>query len=108
MDVLITDYSSVYFDYQLLDRPIGFAIDDVEEYRRNRGFVFDNILDYMPGEKIYSFDELKTFFDHLHKGQDDYSEKRKKVNDLVNHWQDAGNCERCKVMIDDFMKQDND
>ena len=107
MDALITDYSSVYFDYLLLDRPIGFAIDDVEEYRRNRGFVFDNILDYMPGEKIYSFDELKTFFDHLHKGQDDYSEKRKKVNDLVNHWQDAGNCERCKVLIDDFMKQDN-
>ena len=103
MDALITDYSSVYFDYLLLNRPIGFAIDDIEEYRKNRGFVFDDILEYMPGEKIYDFGDLKLFIDHIQQGTDEYVHERKRVNDLVNHWQDGNNCERCRVLIDNFM-----
>ena len=41
-DVLITDYSSVFFDYSLLRRPIIFYAYDLENYRDNlRGFYLD-------------------------------------------------------------------
>lgn len=41
-DVLITDYSSVFFDYANLRRPMIFFVYDIEEYRDNlRGFYFD-------------------------------------------------------------------
>ena len=41
-DILITDYSSVFFDYGNLKRPMIFYVYDVEEYRDNlRGFYFD-------------------------------------------------------------------
>src|SRR5699024_7978433 len=41
-DILITDYSSVFFDYANLKRPIIFFTYDIEEYRNNlRGFYFD-------------------------------------------------------------------
>jgi len=107
MDALITDYSSVYFDYLLLDRPIGFAIDDMDEYGENRGFVFDNPLDYMPGEKIYSLEDFISFFEHLTDGTDAFREERKRVNNLVNVYQDAGNCERCVKIIQEALERND-
>ena len=61
VDILLTDFSSIYIDYLLLNRPIGFVVDDFSEYSNSRGFVFDNPEDYMPGKKITSFKELQTF-----------------------------------------------
>lgn len=40
-DVLITDYSSIFFDYILFDRPIIFFAPDYLEYNRDRGFYLD-------------------------------------------------------------------
>ena len=51
-DVLITDYSSVFFDYAILKRPIYFYMYDIEEYATDlRGFYMD-IHKELPG-KIY-------------------------------------------------------
>jgi CDP-glycerol glycerophosphotransferase len=40
-DVLVTDYSSIMFDYAVLDRPIVIHAPDWEEYRAMRGTYFD-------------------------------------------------------------------
>lgn len=40
-DLLITDYSSVIFDYSLLNRPMVFFADDLEEYLDERDFYHD-------------------------------------------------------------------
>ena len=40
-DALVTDYSSMMFDYAVLDRPIVVFAPDWEEYRRERGVYFD-------------------------------------------------------------------
>ena len=48
-DILITDYSSVMFDYSILNRPMFFFMYDLESYRdKLRGFYFD-ILNEIPG-----------------------------------------------------------
>jgi len=47
-DVLLTDYSSVMFDYALLDRPIVIYADDWSNYRQTRGAYFD-LLATPPG-----------------------------------------------------------
>ena len=57
-DVLITDYSTIAFDFLLLDRPIVYLVPDYEKYAKGQGFVFHNIEDYMPGKKAKSFAEL--------------------------------------------------
>ncbi|MBD0823359.1 CDP-glycerol glycerophosphotransferase family protein [Aestuariibaculum marinum] len=65
VDLLLTDFSSIYVDFLLLDKPIGFIFSDFEEYLNSRGFVFQSPLDYMPGEIITDIKELKSFMDEL-------------------------------------------
>ena len=98
-DALITDYSSVYFDYLLLDRPIGFVLEDLESYEGHRGFVVPNPLDYMPGEKIYCKEELLDFFRKVVNEEDNFKEERKKICDQVNYYQDGNNCARLLELI---------
>jgi len=69
-DALITDYSSVYFDYLLLDRPIGFMLDDLEQYRRERGFLLEPVTDWMPGPRIVEPAHLRQFLEEIGAGED--------------------------------------
>lgn len=56
-DVLITDYSSVFFDYANLKRPMLFYMYDLEDYAEGiRGFYFD--INEIPGPKIKTEEEL--------------------------------------------------
>jgi CDP-glycerol glycerophosphotransferase len=56
-DTLITDYSSIMFDYALLDRPMVFFAPDLEEYVRSRGAYFD-LAEHAPGPVVAEPDEL--------------------------------------------------
>lgn len=57
-DVLITDYSSVFFDYAILNRPIVFFVHDLAEYRdKLRGFYFD-IESKAPGPLVKTTSDL--------------------------------------------------
>ena len=93
-DALISDYSSVFYDYMLLDKPIGFAIDDFDEYRDNRGFAVDDPEFFMAGEKIKSKEELYQFIDHVSKGIDPYKEQRNEVNRITHTYPDGNNSKR--------------
>ncbi|MBL1099536.1 bifunctional glycosyltransferase/CDP-glycerol:glycerophosphate glycerophosphotransferase [Streptomyces coffeae] len=60
-DALITDYSSIMFDYANLDRPIVIHADDWDAYRAARGTYFD-ITAYPPGPVSRSETELISLF----------------------------------------------
>lgn len=97
-DALISDYSSVSVDYVLMDKPIGFALDDYEAYTISRGWVFDNPLDYMPGNHMYTMDDLKQFILEVCNGQDVHREKRNEIKSVL-HKYDKDFCQR---VIDTF------
>lgn len=88
-DALITDYSSVMFDYLMLDRPIGFVTEDFDEYKEKRGFIFDNPEDFMPGPRLESLDQMKNFLSSVDYGIDTYREDRHEVNAMVNTYNDG-------------------
>ncbi len=83
-DALITDYSSIYFDYLLLDKPICFTLDDIESYKKGRGFIVDDPTLLMPGTHAYELDSLLSFLGQIRQGKDDYRDERKRMNDLFN------------------------
>ncbi|NEB78114.1 bifunctional glycosyltransferase family 2 protein/CDP-glycerol:glycerophosphate glycerophosphotransferase [Streptomyces sp. SID14478] len=60
-DALVTDYSSVMFDYACLDRPIVVHADDWEAYEAARGTYFD-LRAFPPGAVARSEDELIDIF----------------------------------------------
>ncbi|SIR15510.1 CDP-glycerol glycerophosphotransferase, TagB/SpsB family [Haladaptatus litoreus] len=58
-DTLVTDYSSIYFDYLALDRPVVFFPYDRDRYEKSRGFYFD-YDEITAGPVASNFDELLT------------------------------------------------
>lgn len=107
MDVLITDYSSVFFDFLLLDRPIGFTIEDMDSYSANRGFVFEDPLEYMPGQKITSIEEFYSFMEDCFMDRDSYQKERNRINKLANHYTDGSSCKRILEFVG-IKKDDGD
>ena len=56
VDVLITDYSSIFFDFLATGRPVLYYIYDLEDYQRDRGLYFS--MDDMPGYKCRDIESL--------------------------------------------------
>lgn len=56
-DLLITDYSSVVFEYALLERPMIFYADDLENYEHERDFYY-KYEDFVPGPIVKNTEEL--------------------------------------------------
>ena len=75
-DGLITDYSSIYYDYTLCDKPICLIWDDIENYRKNPGLIDRYEYLMSGGEKAYSVDDLISFVDRVYKGIDILKEER--------------------------------
>lgn len=78
-DVLITDYSSIYFDYLYLDREIIFFPYDLSEYTRDRGLYYD-YDEVTPGIKVYDYASLLQAINSIDEA--DYTEERKRVKEL--------------------------
>ena len=85
-DLLITDYSSVFFDYANLERPILFYMYDLEEYANEiRGFYFD--LNILPGPIVKDEDNLILEIKRLENWEKD--EKYNSFNKRFNYLDDG-------------------
>jgi teichoic acid glycerol-phosphate primase len=58
-DILITDYSSIPFEYSLLNRPIIFYLYDLEEYEKERG-IWESFIKFLPGPIAYSSSDVTS------------------------------------------------
>ena len=70
-DVVITDYSSLIFEYALLSRPMIFYAYDLDEYEKERGFYYD-YRSFVPGKIAKTTDEL---IDCIRNADRDYDQK---------------------------------
>ncbi|MCX8528693.1 MAG: CDP-glycerol glycerophosphotransferase family protein [Rhodoluna sp.] len=84
-DVLITDYSSVMFDYTVTGKPIMFLAPDLERYRAERGFYFD-FENEAPGPILQDDSEVLAALPRLDAISNQYLDKyrawQQKFNDL--------------------------
>jgi CDP-glycerol glycerophosphotransferase (TagB/SpsB family) len=93
-DFLITDYTSAYFDYILLDRPVLFNYYDLDIYEKTRGFSYDPLNAILAGD---IFTDEESFYEKMQNvinGSDTFAEKRRFVRDLVHKYTDTFSSKR--------------
>ena len=91
-DYLITDYSSIYFDYLLLDKEIIFYPFDYDDYiaeDRQLYFDYDEIT---PGEKVYTFEKLLDTLSILNNL--DFSKERQQIKNKFWDFKDGHSSKR--------------
>lgn len=99
-DALLTDYSSVYYDYLLTDKPIGLCWDDYKEYEKREGFAVDMDTVMAGGEKLYNADDLCSFIDRLARGEDRLQQERLAVKGMIHNYTDNESSERVVDFIE--------
>lgn len=93
-DILITDYSSIFFDFSLFNKLTVFYAYDLEEYINTRkGFYLDYKKD-LPGPIAYTENDLKNIFDNIGKNIEDYKTAIREFNKRFNYMNDGKVCAR--------------
>lgn len=84
-DVLITDYSSVYFDWLVLDRPIIFFDYDRRDYLTKSRELYFDYDEFTPGMKAANWQELKKALNGIdwEAGRDGFERKRREIRELA-------------------------
>lgn len=93
-DLLLTDYSSVYIDYLILDRPVLFLNYDKKQFINNRGFIFDNLDFWCPGPQISTIEQLLNDITWCFKNKDFYSKERQEFRKLMYKYFDNNSSQR--------------
>ena len=90
-DFLITDFSSIYFDYLYLDKPIIFITNYLKQYEKVRGLLLSPYEDVTPGPCVNSQKELLQVLRHPDDKQ--YQNQRFYWRELIDEVEDIDSCE---------------
>ena len=96
-DALLSDYSSISFAFLRLDRPIGFVLSDLKDYKL--GLSVEDPEPYLAGQKIFDFDDMLAFIKSVAEEKDLYAEKRHALQDYLFDYRDGNAAKR----LADFM-----
>ena len=102
VDLLITDYSSIFFDFLLTDKPVLFYPYDIEDYLTMDRSMYDEYETVTPGHKAYDFqgfyEKIELFFNEpnaLKQSSLDYNVIRK----MYNKYNDSDSAKRTYQFI---------
>ena len=102
VDLLITDYSSIFFDFLLTDKPVLFYPYDIEDYLTMDRSMYDEYETVTPGHKAYNFqgfyEKIELFFKEpnaLKQSSLDYNVIRK----MYNKYNDSDSAKRTYQFI---------
>lgn len=98
-DALLSDYSSVVIDYLMLQKPVVMVMSDIYEYENSRGFVFENIKDYLPGPIITNTTGLINYFKSADQVDKKWKEKRSQLSRVFHDNLDGNSCKRVCDMV---------
>lgn len=99
-DILVGDYSSVYYDFLLLDKPLIFYLYDHKTCSKMAHGSFYDFEKMSPGEKAYTQDELFTCIDKVLCENDDFARQRVLLKNKLFKYQDENSSKRILEVLD--------
>ena len=93
-EILITDYSSIFCDYLLLDKPMIFTPVDIDAYKEARGFLVESFESWTPGPKVLNQDALQKEIGKCFADKDYYALQREGSRNLHHRYKDGESSER--------------
>ena len=103
-ELLITDYSSVAYDFYYMNKPILFFQFDKEEYQQKVGSYVD-LDNGLFGQPVYTMDDCVNEIIEISKRNFRYDKKYEEVNEKLRKkylkYEDKENCERIYEIIKD-------
>lgn len=103
-DLLITDYSSIYIDYLLTDKPLMFLPYDRERYLDGRGMNFDYDK-VTPGPKPETMKEFMMEIKEFMNGEDSWKKERDRVNLKFNEVKEPCASNICNQVLLEIKKR---
>lgn len=103
-DAMITDYSSIVFDYLLTGKPIALTWEDFEEYKERVGFAIDMNLLRSCSSLLYNPEDFDAFFRDLVEGNDPLRERREELMHLTNQYTDGNSTKRVVDWLETLLK----
>ena len=97
-DMLITDYSSCYFDFVLTDRPIIHFIYDYDYYKNDDRGLYYSADEAAAGQCVYSEDLLFSAIDDNLRNQNKYSERRQQIRNRFLNYENINNSQ---IIVDE-------
>ncbi len=92
---LISDYSSIIFDFMLLNRPIVYYTPDLDEFISGSRSLNFHPSEVAVGPMCNSFAELCVALEKIAAGRtDNYAERRDQIMPRLHQYTDSGSCER--------------
>ena len=101
-DIMITDYSSVMFDYAILDRPILLFAYDLDEYREKLRGLYVDIEDNAPGPILYTSKEVEDAILNIERTMDESRPLMDRFQKKFIQYECANSSER---VFDEVMKK---
>lgn len=93
-DCVITDYSSLGYDFMLTGRIIFYNLFDLNKYIEDRGLSYSPYGEFCPGAVVKNAAEMMEELNNLSKGIDNYKEKRERLLKIFHKYPDNHSCER--------------
>lgn len=106
VDILITDYSSVYFDFLLLNRPIVFTPFDMDQYLTRDRQLYENYEEATPGIKCMNWNSVIHALDTILSGQDHYAAEREAASRRYHTYRDDLSCSRVYALAKSLSAED--
>lgn len=106
VDLLITDYSSIFFDFLVTGRPILFYTWDADVYSEERGQYFSN--EELPGPILYNCNELITAIKNIESVQRQYRNNYHTMQEQFTKYEDGKVTERIvKAIFENELENTN-